>query len=347
MARTRSWITLGAVYVVALSAAAASFPTLPGLPGFPGAAAPVAKLENLKADPNSTTTSGVSSGAYMAMQLTVSLSSSFKGAGVVAGGPWHCAEGSSQTAQTKCMKDAAAIDVKALAKATRDAASRGQIEDPRNLQTARFYIYGSQKDTVVKPPAAERTREYLESFIAKAQIKVETSIPSGHGWATENFGNVCGQMGLPWLNSCGYDTAGNILGHLYGPLKAKAPAVATSLKTFDQSEFDKSGKATLAASGFVYVPHACTTGTSCRVHVALHGCQMSSEFVQDKFAVNSGLNEWAEANAIVVLYPQAKVSGGNPFSCWDWFGYTGADYDTATGPQIVAIKAMVDRLIEP
>jgi hypothetical protein len=34
----------------------------------------------------------------------------------------------------------------------------------------------------------------------------------------------------------------------------------------------------------------------------------------------------------------------NPRGCWDWWGYTGTDYATKTGVQIVAIVAMVERL---
>ena len=38
-------------------------------------------------------TSGISSGAFMATQMHVAYSASIKGAGVVAGGPYHCALG--------------------------------------------------------------------------------------------------------------------------------------------------------------------------------------------------------------------------------------------------------------
>src|SRR4029450_2521644 len=30
--------------------------------------------------------------------------------------------------------------------------------------------------------------------------------------------------------------------------------------------------------------------------------------------------------------------------CWDWWGYDSPDYARKTGPQVAAVKAMVDRL---
>ena len=53
-----------------------------------------APLPRLAIDRNQVSVSGLSSGGYMATQLHVAYSSVFRrGAGVVAAGPWHCAEG--------------------------------------------------------------------------------------------------------------------------------------------------------------------------------------------------------------------------------------------------------------
>lgn len=70
----------------------------------------------------------------------------------------------------------------------------------------------------------------------------------------------------------------------------------------------------------------------------------------DAVARGAGFNEWAEANRLVVLYPQAKASRMaplNPLGCWDWWGYTDEDYATRDGAQIKAVQAMVDRLTTP
>jgi hypothetical protein len=34
----------------------------------------------------------------------------------------------------------------------------------------------------------------------------------------------------------------------------------------------------------------------------------------------------------------------NPKGCWDWWGYTGSEYQTRDAPQIKAVKRMIERL---
>jgi poly(3-hydroxybutyrate) depolymerase len=120
----------------------------------------------------------------------------------------------------------------------------------------------------------------------------------------------------------------------------------------------------MGEEGYLYVPKACEDGsTTCRLHIAFHGCMQSATDMgrvtgrRDYFARNAGVNEWADQNRIVVLYPQAMptnaVSGTalsaavspmnaprdalgslgqamasydmsrpfNPMGCWDWWGY--------------------------
>ena len=76
--------------------------------------------------------------------------------------------------------------------------------------------------------------------------------------------------------------------------------------------------------------------------IVLHGCEQSLGKIGDRFARDSGFNRWADALDLVVLYPQAQSSlmPLNPKACWDWWGYTGPDYDTRNGAQIKWIAAM-------
>ena len=71
-----------------------------------------------------------------------------------------------------------------------------------------------------------------------------------------------------------------------------------------------------------------------RLHVVLHGCEQSAEVLHDEFYKHIGINEWADSNNIVVLYPQARTISTkgfshkritdafaiNPAGCWNWFG---------------------------
>src|SRR6266850_4113649 len=59
-------------------------------------------LPALGADAGNVTVSGLSSGGFMAVQLHVAHSAIVKGAGVVAGGPYYCAQGSVWTAYYNC-----------------------------------------------------------------------------------------------------------------------------------------------------------------------------------------------------------------------------------------------------
>ena len=78
--------------------------------------------------------------------------------------------------------------------------------------------------------------------------------------------------------------------------------------------------------------------------MAFHGCRQGREFIEDRFARQAGLNEWAESNDIVVLYPQVASSLANPQGCWDWWGYTGAGYDSRDGLQLAGVMALVNTL---
>ena len=62
------------------------------------------------------------------------------------------------------------------------------------------------------------------------------------------------------------------------------------------------------------------------------------------FVEGSGFARWADANRLVILFPQVSASVLNPKGCWDWWGYTGNDYLTKNAPQIAAIWRMVDIL---
>ena len=65
--------------------------------------------------------------------------------------------------------------------------------------------------------------------------------------------------------------------------------------------------------------------------------------------LRSYLDQYADTNKLVVLYPQAEPDAAftNPKGCWDWWGYLGgADtgYATRSGPQMVAVMKMVHAL---
>ena len=83
------------------------------------------------------------------------------------------------------------------------------------------------------------------------------------------------------------------------------------------------------------------------MHVAYHGCSQGRAAAGDAFIRQSGFANWADANALIILYPEAAASAVNPQGCWDWWGYTGADYLTREAPQIRIVHAMLLELAKP
>jgi poly(3-hydroxybutyrate) depolymerase len=308
-------------------------------------------LTKFPIDSKQITVSGVSSGGFMAVQLQVAHSSLIHGVGSVAGGIYWCAEGNQFTSLQHCMLNPENIQVSQHVDQAKEQARAGLLDPLQNLSATQVYIFASQKDPVISYRSSEKLKAFYEQFAPKKRIHFENSVATGHGFPTENYGIGCLDLGLPWILNCGFDTAGAILSHLYGPLKAKKPAVASHLSYFDQAEFAQmvakpSVNARLFSTGSIYVPDACSKGsrTKCALHVALHGCGMNPNDIGDQFSEHAGYNEWAEANRVVVLYPQAAKSFDNPYGCWDWVGYTGANYATKDGVQIKALRAMIKRL---
>jgi hypothetical protein len=304
-------------------------------------AASAAPLPPLNIDNAQTTVSGVSSGGYMAVQLHVAYSSRFqKGAAVIAGGPFNCAEGSVLSAVTRCL-GSESIPVADLIADTDKWASEGAIDATANLAASKVYLFSGAHDSVVKEATSSALQSYYQHYLPTANIIHKKDIGSEHAFVTDDFGATCLTKAPPFINNCQFDLAGALLQHLYGTLNARNPGTLNGiLAEFDQSAF-VTGHG-MAATGWVYVPKTCAAGALCRVHVALHGCKQNAADVGDAFVRNAGLNRWADTNNIVVLYPQTGKGATN--SCWDWWGYDEANYAKKSAPQMTAIMAMLDLL---
>ncbi len=324
------------------------------------AAAAADALPALGADPKATTVSGISSGGYMAVQLHVVHSKSIRGAGVLAAGPYYCAQGSVWTAIYNCMTPGAWTPlppVERLKGIVQTIAAAREIDPPEALRDGRVWIFGGTADRTVLPEVVDGLEAFYAQFMPRDAIARVREVPAGHAMITMDRGAACGVTASPFINDCDFDAAGRLLAHLYGGMEAPAGQPPGRLLAFDQRPF-AGGDAygiSMADAGYVYVPAACA-GTPCRIHVALHGCRQGVEAIGERFIREAGYNRWADANRLVVLYPQAIARNGagfgggrasfvfNPRGCWDWWGYTGPLYHTRDGAQIRAIKGMVDRI---
>lgn len=169
-----------------------------------------------------------------------------------------------------------------------------------------------------------------------------------HSWITNVFGSNCTFLGSPYINNCQFDAAFDLLNFLYcGTLQPPALlAPLDNLVPLNQALFAPAplGELSLYDTAFVYYSSTCRASLAgCRIHVAFHGCEQTIPDIGMNFVSHAGLNEVAEANQLIVLYPQAVKSGllpYNPKGCFDWWGYTGADYASQLGPQMVMVEAM-------
>lgn len=303
-------------------------------------------LKPYNIDSKQVTISGISSGAFMAEQMAVAYSKTFSGMASIAGGIFWCSQGSSQKAQTECMGQTSAINPSVQLAYARDLEARGEIDSLANLKNHRIFLFASPKDTIIKPPSSDKLYEFIKAFTPEDNIVYEKNQAFAHGFPTLNYGASCSLGFMPWLLKCNYDTAREIFKTFQLNQYPSVPAIDKNLTTYDQSEFGNA-QTPLFDTGWIYVPEKCAQGEKCALHVALHGCQMNPEYIQDQFAKNAGYNSWAEANNVIVLYPQSAKMSGNPYACWDWFGFTGENFVTRSGSQMKALKAMIDRLMTP
>jgi len=336
-----------------------------------GAADP-AKLRSYNAAIGDSSISGVSSGAFMAVQFGIAWSSDIKGVGIVAGGPYYCDLANSEDILTAymrplgralgaCMKGPASdLDIRDFTgKADADAAA-GVIDPLDNLSRQRIYLFHGTNDAIVAKAATDAAAAFYRHYLGeagRANLFYQTTIGAGHSLVVQQQGqaglNACNANRSPFIDQCGYDQAGIILQHIYGRLaQPNRGQLKGTVQRFDQAAYtggDIPDALSLGDAGYVFVPQDCENGAACRVHITLHGCEQDAGHLGRRYVDETGYNAWADTNQLIVLYPQAKASDVapvNPLACWDWWSYINHtdDYVTRTGAQIKAIKAMLDAL---
>jgi Esterase PHB depolymerase len=336
-------------------------------------------------DRNGITVSGLSSGAFFAHQFHVAYSRLVNGAGIIAGGPYGCVENipnpwwafwsvpldRTTAAVVACTRyfgdrvfglrpaDPRADDSLRL---IQEAFSRHAIDDPQNLADDRVWLFHGKDDGIVPERVVEVLRQVYSGLgIPAPRLLVDwngATPVANHGMPVARFTGQsrfpvrdCREHEPPFVIQCGYEAAEMLLRHLYPETFRPAsddPHRDGSLIAFDQQEFFQPAddRISLHRVGYVFLPGRCAQ-EACRLHVAFHGCRQGVDSIHDDFIRDAGYNRWAAGNGIVVLYPQVAASAGNPNGCWDFWGYSGTGYYGQDGPQMRAVKAMVDRLLGP
>ena len=328
--------------------------------------------------------SGLSSGAFMTVQLHIAHSADFVGAGVIAGGPYRSSEtfrAAAATGPTARILNSLYIAMCPLTLATAPdvpkliemAHETSDIDDLSHVAKQRMYIFTGSEDQVVNQFAVQRTRDfYLALGVAAENLMFVDNVPAGHSIITMNpEDSPLAANQPPYINRGAFVQSHDILRHIYSDLKPPESACHGELQRFEQTPFvaDAPGGASMAEFGYVYIPSQVAAGEEALgVHIALHGCKQGYSYVNfvngaadiqnqppygDRYVTTTGYMEIAEANDLIVLFPQ--VRGGddntiqNPDGCWDWWGYTSEepaspDYYSKNAPQIRAIHRMLEQL---
>jgi poly(3-hydroxybutyrate) depolymerase len=294
--------------------------------------------------------SGFSSGAHMAAQMHFAYSKTVrKGAGIVAGGPMYCSQGSIAISVGPCLLDTGSRNLPYLISVVNTWSGNGYIDPTANMAASEVYLLSGTIDSTVRQPVMDDLKTMYTNYLPAASIQYKNNLTAEHSVPTDFFGNGCSVNSTPYINNCNFDTAGEILKWIYGPLNAKNVGTLTgSFINFDQSAFwgnFNPNTYSMAESGYAYVPSACAAGQACKLHVAFHGCLQSASVAGAAFYQNAGYNRWADTNKIIVLYPQLIATANNPGGCWDWWGYEDANFPGKSGGQMVAIKTMIDKIV--
>jgi poly(3-hydroxybutyrate) depolymerase len=292
----------------------------------------------------------------------VAYSGLVRGAGILAGGPYYCAEGKLGRAVTNCMAptqtDSPPPATDTLKRIAHLADTR-QIDPVNQLKDDRVWLLSGGQDKTVAPAVMDQLAEFYRGILPAEALRYVKVADAGHAMLSvaDPKANACNTSSPPFINRCqDIDAPGQLLNHLLGPLKAPAASPDGDIIAFDQRPYLKGAPvdASLADEGYAFIPAACRSG-GCRIHVAFHGCRQNHSEIGTRFIESAGYNRWAASNRLIVLYPQTVARSGlafgsfkvivNPKACWDWWGYSGDNYHTRDGVQMKAVRAMIDGLV--
>ena len=326
-------------------------------------ASAIVKLQHYQIDPKKVFVAGISSGGFAAVQMHVAHSATFKGAAIYAGGVYWCAgAGGAATALGNCGGEtlptgqASYNSTLAASVAYLDAqSSLGTIDPSTNLQGQPVYLWSGTQDNVVNPlEMVDLNAEYRHYG---ANVTFDNTFPAAHGWESPDGELPCGTVGSPYMVNCSingapYDSVQTWLKIFLGKLNPRNNGKLTgTLYTFDQTEFGGSPNVSMSKTGSVYVPKACEQGKKCGFVMALHGCLQEGSLIGNRWVTEAGINEWADTNWLVVLYPDTMASSApgvtNPNACFDWWGYSNQvdrNYSLKSGLQMSVLYAMVQRV---
>jgi len=331
----------------------------PPTPGPVTPSAPPVRLSSYNIDPSKVFVAGISSGGFFAVDMHVAHSATFKGAAIYAGGVYWCAQDSVGLALAECGGatapncQAAYASTLTQSEAYLDLQSKlGTIDNESNLRGQPVYMWEGTHDQVVNPSEMVDLKSEYEHY--GANVTFDNGFPANHGWESPDGSVPCGVATDPYMIACDqgsapYDSEKTWLTLFFGRLHDRNNhELHGSLLNFDQTEFGASPSTGMDTNGYIFVPHSCAEKHRCGVVLAFHGCRQVQAAIQTQWIKQAGINEWADSNNFVVVYPYAilsTVNPTNPQGCWDWWGYDNdPSYANKNGVQIGIIYKMIQRI---
>ena len=175
--------------------------------------------------------SGISSGAFMAHQFHVAHSEHIMGAGIIAGGPYHCAQGSILDAVTQCSVfvmlqceklglDPSYCDkthrapknnteIKRMAQKSFDEAKKQEVLENisalKNLRKDKIYLFTGQYDAIVPTGVMDTVFDFYtdanKANVKTGNVEYNREFPARHTMVRDSFnippGDVVGACALP------------------------------------------------------------------------------------------------------------------------------------------------------
>lgn len=288
----------------------------------------------------------------MALQHLFAFSSNVEGAAIAAGSPYGC--GGQTWPWVTCYSGG--VDVNSTVMYTKRRVERGFIDPIKHLRDTPVLLFSGKSDLTVLKLVMEETQGQLELYKTPSSISSVFNTSAAHVWSLDHGSCRCGACAFSGnesgiccnVNNCGYDLSGDLLRRFYGAKLMPRVTATAPLQWVRQWNYLPSGSvtsdSTLLEWALVYVPHACSAvPSSCRIHINYHGCSYNRWYDRLLWAKNIDLNEYAEANGLVIVYPQAGGSDSIGEGCWNWASYADDPlFDTRGGIQLNTVISLVD-----
>ena len=262
--------------------------------------------------------SGQSAGGSMAIQHLFAFSSLVDGAAIAAGSPYGC--GSLEDSDDSCMSGPTHMPDLLNYVKKRELSRKIDLTD--HLRRTPVVLYSGKSDKMVYKKVMLDTERQLKYFVDADKLVTEFNTWGGHVWPIDHGRCACGTCpygGFALLeccnvNNCALDLSGELLRATYPRVR---PRVRTNDRLYwiDQWKyFPDPGKPpafprTVMQWMVAYVATGCESAPStCRIHINYHGCVAPSWPARLNWVSHLDLNEYAEANRMVVLYPQSQGS---------------------------------------